>query len=143
MYDRETVTIDSYITDSIISPDKPRRIECGVTDNYSQFRDYFGNRILDEKRALKIGEDIVFYGNTSAISTVRSGNMLEVWDGQHVLRACKSTGTPVNYDVYSKVPDNILTLKNKHTKQWTLNAFHQHFLKRKFPTAMKIERFMA
>jgi len=137
------VTIDSYLTDNIISPDKPRRIECGVTDDFSQFEDYFGNRILNEKRALSIANDILIYGNISAISTVREGSKLLVWDGQHVLRGCISTGSPVNYDVYDKVPDNILTLKNKHTKQWTLNQFHIHFLERKFPVSLRVEKFMA
>ena len=138
----DRITIDSYFTDSMIDPDKPKRIQCGVTDNFSQFKDYFGNRDLNEKRALEIGSDILKYGNISAISTVREGNKLLVWEGQHVLRGCKATGTPVNYDVYSKVPENILILKNKHTKQWTLNAFHLHLLKRKFPIPMRIERFM-
>ena len=137
------VTIDSYLTDNIISPDKPRRIECGVTDNFSQFKDYFGNRTLNEKRALEIGNDILVYGNISSISTVRDGRKLLIWDGQHVLRGCIATGNPVNYDVYDKVPDNVLVLKNKHTKQWTLEAFHKHFLKRKSPVSLRIERFMA
>ena len=139
---REEITIDSYLSDSIIEPDKPKRIECGVTDNFTQFEDYFGNRDLNEKRALEIGNDILLYGNISAISTIREGNKLLVWEGQHVLRGCIATGIPVNYDVYDKVPENILTLKNKHTKQWTLNQFHQHFLKRKFPVSLRVERFM-
>ena len=139
---REEITIDSYLSDSIIEPDKPKRIECGATDNFTQFEDYFGNRDLNEKRALEIGNDILLYGNISAISTIREGNKLLVWEGQHVLRGCIATGIPVNYDVYNKVPENILTLKNKHTKQWTLNQFHQHFLKRKFPVSLRVERFM-
>ena len=138
----ERVTIDSYLTDSIVDPDKPRRIQCGVTDNFTQFEDYFGNRNLNEKRALEIGNDILRYGNISTISTVREGSKLLVWDGQHVLMGCIATNSPVNYDVYDKVPDNVLTLKNKHTKQWTLSAFHQHFLRRKFPISLRVERFM-
>jgi hypothetical protein len=138
----DSIDIDSYLTDSIISPDKPRRIQCGITDDFSQFEDYFGNRNLNEKRALEIGNDIVKYGNISSISTVREGRKLLVWDGQHVLNGCRATREPVNYDVYDKVPDNILTLKNKHTKQWTLNAFHEHFCRRKFPVALRLERFM-
>ena len=140
---KERITIDSYLTDSIIAPDKPKRIQCGVTDSYSQFEDYFGNRVLNEKRALEIGNDIIKYGNISAISTVREGSKLLTWEGQHVLRGCIATGTPVNYDVYDRVPDNILILKNKHTKQWTLNAFHIHLLKRRFPISTRVERFMA
>ena len=147
MKETSKVTIDSYITNSTawktILEDKPRRIECGVTDNYSQFEDYFGNRVLNTKRALKIGEDMITYGNISAISTVRVNGKLQVWDGQHVLTACISVGVPVNYDVYDKVPENILILKNKHTKQWTLTAFHNHCIDMKFPVSMKIERFMA
>ena len=138
----ERITIDSYLTDNIISPDKPRRIQCGQTDDYSQFEDYFGNRDLDEKRAQEIANDIILYGNISSISTVREGNMLLTWDGQHVFRACVIAGVPVNYDVYDKVPEDVLILKNKHTKQWTLNAFHKHCLKRRIPVASRIERFM-
>ena len=138
----ERITIDSYLTDNIISPDKPRRIQCGQTDDYSQFEDYFGNRDLDEKRAQEIANDIILYGNISSISTVREGSMLLTWDGQHVFRACVIAGVPVNYDVYDKVPEDVLILKNKHTKQWTLNAFHKHCLKRRIPVASRIERFM-
>ena len=29
----ERVTIDSYLVDSLIEPDKHKRIECGVTDD--------------------------------------------------------------------------------------------------------------
>ena len=141
-YTTDRLEVDAYLTDSIISPDKPRRIECGVTDNFSQFKDYFGNRDLNEKRALEIGNDIIKYGNISAISAIREGNYMFVWEGQHVLRGCIATGTPVNYDIYDKVPENILILKNKHTKQWTLNAFHLHFLERKFPIPLRVERFM-
>ena len=138
----ERIIIDSYLTDNIISPDKPRRIQCGQTDDYSQFEDYFGNRDLDEKRSQEIANDIILYGNISSISTVREGSMLLTWDGQHVFRACVIAGVPVNYDVYDKVPEDVLILKNKHTKQWTLNAFHKHCLKRRIPVASRIERFM-
>ena len=137
-----TIGIDSYLVDTALRPDKPKRIQCGITDDFTQFVDYFGNRTLNQKRAIAIGGDIVKYGNISSISTVREGFKLLVWDGQHVLNGCIATGEPVNYDVYDKVPENILTLKNKHTKQWTLNAFHEHFCRRKFPISLRIERFM-
>ena len=138
----DSIDIDSYLTDSIVSPNKPRRIQCGITDDFSQFEDYFGNRNLNEKRALEIGNDIVKYGNISSISTVREGSKLLVWDGQHVLNGCRATREPVNYDVYDKVPDDILILKNKHVRQWPLKEFHEHCLKRKFPTPIKVEKFM-
>ena len=138
----ERVTIDSYLTDNIIEPGKPRRIQCGITDDYSRFEDYFGNRDLDEKRAQEIAKDIILHGNISSISTVRGGSKLITWDGQHVFRACVIAGVPVNYDVYDKIPDDILTLKNKHTKQWTMNSFHRHFLKWKKTSSIKVEQFM-
>lgn len=136
------VTIDSYLTDSIVEPDKPKRIECGITDDYSQFKDYFGNRDLDEKRSQEIANDILIYGSISSVACVRDGRWLLKWDGQHVFRACVIAGVPVNYDVYDKVPDDILILKNKHVRQWPLKEFHEHCLKRKFPTPIKVEKFM-
>ena len=138
----ERITIDSYLSHNIIEPDKPRRIQCGHTDDYSLFEDYFGNRDLDEKRAQEIADDLILHGNISSISTVLVDGIFLVWDGQHVFRACVIAGVPVNYDVYDKVPEDILILKNKHTKQWTLNAFHKHCLKRKFSTPMRVEKFM-
>ena len=138
----ERVTIDSYLTDGIIAPDKPKRIECGVTDDYSLFKDYAFNRVLNEKRAQEIAKDIVLNGNISSVKTVREGHNLLKWDGQHVFRACVIARVPVNYDVYDRVPDNILTLKNKHTKQWTLKAFHKHLVERNFLASLRVERFM-
>jgi hypothetical protein len=82
------------------------------------------------------------YGNFSSVSCVRVGRYLEIWDGQHVLEAAKKSGKHVNYDVYDKVPEDILILKNKHTKQWTLNDFHQHFLTKKFIETLNVEKFM-
>ena len=146
MENTKRMTIDSYLTDSagdgMMHSNKPRRIQCGYTDNYSQFKDYFGNRDLDEKRCQEIADDIILHGNISSISTVLVNGIYLIWDGQHVFRACIIAGVPVNYDVYDRVPDDILILKNKHTKQWTLNAFHEHCLKRKFPTPLRVEKFM-
>ena len=138
----ESLVIDDYVIDSIIEKDKPRRIECGYTDNYSQFRDYFANRVLDEKRAQEMAKDILKYGNFSSVPCIREFDTLVKWDGQHVFRACVIAKVPVNYDVYNRVPEEVLILKNKHTKQWTMTAFHKHFLKRNLPFSVKVEKFM-
>lgn len=139
----ELLTIDSYLTDSIITEDEPKRIECGVTDDYTAFRDYFGNRVKNLKRAMLISGEMKEHGNFSAVSCIRDSlGFLLVWDGQHVLEAAIKAGKHVNYDVYNKVPDDILILKNKYTKQWTLGNFHQHGLKRNFPESLKVDKFM-
>ena len=142
MSNTNTVTIDKYLTKTNILPSRPKRIECGATDNYSQFKDYFGNRCLNEKRAQEIAKDIKKWGNISSISTIREHGRLLVWDGQHVLAACKAAGSHVNYDVYDKVPEHILTMKNKHTKQWTLSQFHQHYLTRDIKVSIDVENFI-
>ena len=136
------VTIDDYLTGTVIPSTEPKRIECGVTDNYSIFKDFFANRNKNLKRAIKISTDMKKYGNFSSVNCVRDGRFLRVWDGQHVLEAAKKAGKHVNYDVYDKVPEDILILKNKHTKQWTLGNFHNHGLDREFPIALKVEQFM-
>ena len=139
----ELLTIDSYLTDSIITEDEPKRIECGVTDDYTAFRDYFGNRVKNLKRAMLISGEMKEHGNFSAVSCIRDSlGFLLVWDGQHVLEAAIKADKHVNYDVYNKVPDDILILKNKYTKQWTLGNFHQHGLKRNFPESLKVDKFM-
>lgn len=139
----ELLTIDSYLNDSIITEDEPKRIECGVTDDYTAFRDYFGNRVKNLKRAMLISGEMKEHGNFSAVSCIRDSlGFLLVWDGQHVLEAAIKAGKHVNYDVYNKVPDDILILKNKYTKQWTLGNFHQHGLKRDFPESLKVDKFM-
>jgi|TARA_Y100000310_G_scaffold49074_1_gene45401 hypothetical protein len=136
------VTIDDYLIKKTISSDEPKRIECGVTDNYDTFKDFFGNRSKNLRRAIKISTDMKIHGNFSSVQCIRDGRFLLVWDGQHVLEAAKKSGKHVNYDVYDKVPEDILILKNKHTKQWTLGNFHNHGLAREFPEALKVEQFM-
>jgi len=136
------LTIDDYLNDTIISTDEPKRIECGVTDDYSIFKDFFGNRNKNLKRAMKISSDMKIYGNFSSVNCIRDGEFLRVWDGQHVLEAAKKAGKHVNYDVYDKVPEDIMILKNKHTKQWTLGNFHKHGLDRNFPETLKVDKFM-
>ena len=136
------LTIDDYLTVTIISANEPKRIECGVTDNYDMFKDFFGNRSKNLKRAEKISTEMKTYGNFSSVQCIRDGRFLLVWDGQHVLEAAKKAGKHVNYDVYDKVPEDILILKNKYTKQWTLGNFHNHGLDREFPESLKVEQFM-
>ena len=138
----ELITIDNSLNDMVISSNEPKRIECGVTDNYLLFRDYLANRTLNTKRSTKIGKDMVKHGNFSSVSCIREGNYLWVWDGQHVLDAAKKAGKHVNYDVYDKVPEDIMILKNKHTKQWTLKDFHKHGLERRLGESLKVERFI-
>ena len=142
MENTKRMTIDSYLTNTI-SKDKPKRIECGVTDNYSIFKDYFGNRDKNLKRAMLISSDMKKYGNFSTVNCIRDRfGFLLVWDGQHILEAAIKAGIHVNYDVYDNIPDDILILKNKYTKQWTLGNFHKHGLKRNFPETLKVDRFM-
>jgi len=136
----KVMTIEDYIV--IDDYNGPKRIECGRTDNYSMFTDCFGNRDKNLKRAFQIADDMKKHGNFSSVSCVRDGKKLKVWDGQHVLEAAKKAGKPINYDVYDKVPEDILILKNKHTKQWTLNNFHKHGLARRFESSLKVEEFM-
>ena len=137
-----TLSIDDYLTDTIIPKSEPRRIECGVTDNYSMFKAYFGNRSKNLQRAVKISVDMKKYGNFSSVNCTRFGRYLLVWDGQHVLEAAKKARKHVNYDVYDETPEDILILKNKHTKQWTISNFHNHGLAREFPVTLKVEQFM-
>ena len=136
------ISIDDYLAETIIPKEGPKRIECGVTDDYSMFKSFFGNRKKDIKRAIKISADMKKYGNFSTVNCIRKGRFLLVWDGQHVLEAARRAGIHINYDVYNSVPDDILILKNKHTKQWTLGNFHNHGLERGFPETLKVEEFM-
>ena len=136
------VSIDDYLVETINPKKEPKRIECGVTDDYSIFKSFFGNRKKDIKRAIKISTDMKKYGNFSTVNCIRKGRFLLVWDGQHVLEAARRAGIHVNYDVYDSIPDDILILKNKHTKQWTLGNFHNHGLERGFPETLKVEEFM-
>ena len=140
--DKELIIINDSLKNMVISSNEPKRIECGVTDNYLLFRDYLANRTLNTKRSTKIGKDMIKYGNFSSVSCIREGDYLWVWDGQHVLDAAKRAGKHVNYDVYDKVPEDIMILKNKHTKQWTLKDFHKHGLERRLSESLKVERFI-
>jgi hypothetical protein len=135
------IMIDDWRT--VISEGEPKRIECGVTNDYSIFKDYFGNRNKNLKRVMLISSDMKKYGNFSTINCVRDSlGFLLVWDGQHVLEAAIKAGKHVNYDVYDNIPEDILILKNKHTKQWTLGNFHKHGLDRNFPETLKVDKFM-
>ncbi len=127
----------------VIKKGHPKRIECGETNNYSLFRDFFANRVKNIKRAGVIAKDMEKYGNFSTVNCVRDTNGgLLVWDGQHVLEASKKSKMHVNYDVWSCIPDDILILKNKYTKQWTLADFHRHGLAKGFEDSIAVDKFM-
>ena len=136
------IMIDNYLYDTVIPKGEPRRIECGITDDYSMFKDYFGNRDKNLKRAMLISSDMKKYGNFSSVCCVKDGEFLRVWDGQHVLEAAKKAGKHVNYDVYDSVPEDIMILKNKYTKQWTLRNFHKHGLDWNLSETLKVDAFM-
>ena len=94
------ISIDDYLAETIIPKEGPKRIECGVTDNYSIFKDYFGNRDKNLKRAMLISSDMKKYGNFSTVNCIRDRfGFLLVWDGQHILEAAIKAGIHVNYDV--------------------------------------------
>ena len=136
------IMIDNYLYDTVIPKGEPRRIECGITDDYSMFKDYFGNRDKNLKRAMLISSDMKKYGNFSSVCCIKDGDFLRVWDGQHVLEAAKKAGKHVNYDVYNSVPEDIMILKNKYTKQWTLKNFHKHGLDWNLSETLKVDAFM-
>ena len=104
------LTIDRFIDDMKTSSTEPVRIECGITSDYSIFKRFPANRLLNEKRAEKIGQDMSRTGNFSTVDCVRQGNHLLVWDGQHVLAAAKISGKHVNYNVWDKIPKGILRM---------------------------------
>ena len=136
------LTIDSFIDDMKTSSTEPVRIECGITSDYSIFKRFPANRLLNEKRAEKIGQDMSRTGNFSTVDCVRQGNHLLVWDGQHVLAAAKISGKHVNYNVWDKIPKGILREKNKNTKQWTLEAYHKSYLEENDRTAKIVDNFI-
>ena len=136
------LTIESFIDSYGYSENEPVRIECGVTSDYSIFKPHFAQRPLNELRCRKIAKDMKIYGNFSSIQCVREGKHLSVWDGQHVCRAAELAGKPVNYDVYSQVPEFILSIKNSNTKAWTLQRTHNYFLEMGNDTAIEVQDFI-
>ena len=137
-----TLTVESFINDMEISSTEPVRIECGITSDYSIFKRFPANRLLNGKRAEQIGKDMSRTGNFSTVDCVRQGNYLLVWDGQHVLEAARIAGKHVNYNVWDKVPKSILREKNKNTKQWTLEAYHESYLEENDRTAKIVDNFV-
>lgn len=139
-----TLTIESFLKSINIADSEPIRVECGITDDYSIFKPFFANRPLNKKRSEIIGRDMVKHGNFSSVQCVRSEDCksLLVWDGQHVLAAAISAGKHVNYDIYDRVPKDILMLKNRNTKQWTLDNFHAHQIDRGSRIAKTVQSFM-
>tara|TARA_R100001530_G_C4288507_1_gene147395 strand:+ start:92 stop:928 length:837 start_codon:yes stop_codon:yes gene_type:complete len=137
-----TLTIESFIDSSEYNGTDPIRIECGVTYDESMFKPYFAQRPLDEKRCIKIAKSMKKYGNFSSVDCLRKGKYLYTWDGQHVLRAAVIAGKPINYNVYNKVPEYILSIKNSNTKSWTLQKTHDLFLKMGDEIALEVQDFI-
>lgn len=137
-----TITIESFIDSSEYNANDPIRIECGVTTDKKIFKPYFAQRPLNEERCKKIAKEMEKHGNFSAVDCVKKGRYLYVWDGQHVLRAAELAGKPINYDVYNKVPEYILSIKNGNTKAWTLEVTHNYFLEMADPVANEVQDFI-
>ena len=137
-----TLTIENFIDSSEVNKTDPKRIECGSTTDSSIFKPHHAQRPLNEKRCRKIAKDMKKNGNFSSVDCVRKGNYLSVWDGQHVLRAAIIAGKIINYDVYDKVPDYILSIKNGNSKSWTLEGTHKYFLKMGNDVAEEVEDFI-
>tara|TARA_R100001594_G_scaffold132252_2_gene172351 strand:+ start:337 stop:1176 length:840 start_codon:yes stop_codon:yes gene_type:complete len=137
-----TLTIESFIDSSEYNENDPIRIECGVTTDTTIFKPFFAQRPRNENRCKKIAKEMKKYGNFSAVDCVKRGRYLYVWDGQHVLRAAELAGKPINYDVYNKVPEYILSVKSSNTKAWTLDVTHKYFLDMDDPIAQEVQDFI-
>ena len=136
------LTIESFIDSSEYGVNDPIRIECGATTDKTIFKTYFAQRPLNEDRCKKIAKEMKKHGNFSAVDCIRRGKYLYVWDGQHVLRAAELAGKPINYDVYNKVPQYILSIKNSNTKAWSLDVTHNYFLEMGDSVALEVQDFI-
>jgi hypothetical protein len=137
-----TLTIESFIDSPEYNKTDPIRIECGVTNDASIFKPYFGQRPVNEPRCRKMSRSMEKHGNFSSVQCVRKGSHLYVWDGQHVLKAAILAGKPINYDIYNRVPKYILSLKNADTKAWTLEVTHNYFLDMGEEVAVEVQNFI-
>jgi hypothetical protein len=101
------------------------------TKNYDIFKMMEGNRVYNEKHAMKLSKSIQENNMLDAcpVVCVKIDNKLGVIDGQHRVGACKILDIPVSYIVVDDVAAEDIARLNRDQKGWATNDYMNHYAK--------------
>lgn len=106
--------------------DKSKYLHSGSTKEYTSFSYHPQNRKILPHKIKVIAESIARFGNCGIIKTRESkinSDLKEVFDGQHLLEACKLLKIPVHYAHFDNVPLRVMIELNKNATAWKLQDY--------------------
>jgi hypothetical protein len=98
-----------------------------TTDKYHLFKLIEHNRTIKEPHVNRIMESMKVQELTNPIIV---NEKMEIVDGQHRFEALRRLGKPITYMVVKGYDEEQVRRYNINTKNWSLNDYHEHFVKR-------------